>query len=87
MVDFNLTKILGRGAFGKVVLAEKISGENKGKIYAIKILKKLQIFENDQIENAKAEKNILQNVKSPFLVSLDYVFTTEQKIYLVIEFI
>lgn len=46
-------------------------------MYAIKIIKKQEILETDQLEHTKAEKNILQNVKSPFLVSLDYVFTTD----------
>ena len=37
MEDFHLMKVLGKGAFGKVILAKK---KDNNKIYAIKILKK-----------------------------------------------
>lgn len=40
MDDFNLMKVIGRGAFGKVVLVEK---KDSKKLYAIKIMKKSEI--------------------------------------------
>lgn len=81
--DFELLKILGKGAFGKVVLAQK--KDNK-KLYAIKILMKKQIIDTDQIEHTKAEKTILQHVNHPFLVGLEYAFQTNQKLYFVMQF-
>ena len=81
--DFELLKVLGRGAFGKVILAQK--RDNK-KIYAIKILKKQDIVELDQMEHTKAEKKILQHVNHPFLVGLEYAFQTPEKLYFVMEF-
>lgn len=81
--DFELLKILGKGAFGKVVLAQK--KDNK-KYYAIKILMKKQIIDTDQIEHTKAEKTILQHVNHPFLVGLEYAFQTDQKVYFVMQF-
>lgn len=83
MDDFELLKVLGKGAFGKVVLAEKIDTQ---KLYAIKILKKQDIIDTDQLEHTKAEKMILQHVNHPFIVNLDYCFQTPEKIYFVIEF-
>ena len=42
--DFELLKVLGRGAFGKVILAQK---KDSMKLYAIKVLKKEMIVDMD----------------------------------------
>ena len=81
--DFELLKLLGKGAFGKVILSQKKSNQ---KLYAIKILKKKDVIENDQLEHTKAEKAILQHMNHPFLVGLEYAFQTEAKLYFVLEF-
>lgn len=81
--DFDQLKILGQGAFGKVVLAQK--KDNK-KIYAIKILKKREILATDQLEHTLAEKLILSHVNHPFLVGLEYSFQTVERVYFVMEF-
>lgn len=82
--DFEFLKVLGKGAHGKVLLSEKKTGD-KG-LYAMKILKKKHIIDNNQLEHTRAEKNILSYISHPFLVSLQYAFQTDQKIYFVMEF-
>ena len=81
--DFNLLKVLGRGAFGKVMLVEK--KDNK-EIYAIKSLRKEEIIDKDQIEHTKTEKMILEHVNHPFLCNLAYAFQTPEKIFFVMNF-
>jgi len=83
LVDFELLKVLGRGAFGKVMQVKKISD---GKIYAMKILKKKAIVERNQVEHTKAERKILQELQHPFLMTLRHAFQSPEKLYLVLDY-
>lgn len=82
--DFDIKKVIGKGSFGKVYLASKISD---GKIYAMKSIRKDVIVDNDQIESAKMEKQILLHNKHPFLVKMSYIFQTEHKVFFVMNFV
>lgn len=81
--DFDIIKVLGRGTFGKVMLVEK---KDTKKIYAMKSMHKEELIDKDQIEHIKAEKFILANNKSPFLVSLEFAFHTPEKLFFVMTF-
>lgn len=78
--DFTVKKVVGRGAFGKVMLVEK---KDTGKIYALKSIRKEDIIDKDQIEHTKTERVILEHCNSNFLVNLEYAFTTPEKIFFV----
>jgi len=81
--DFNILKLLGRGSYGKVVLAKKISN---GKLYALKILNKGKIKIQNQVDHTKTERIILEVVNSAFIVHLKYAFQTEEKLCFVTEY-
>ena len=83
MEDFELLKLLGRGACGSVFLGRK-KGSNK--LYAIKRINKAEIVFNEQLGHTKTEKDILSHVNHAFLVSLDYAFQTGTNLYFVMEF-
>ncbi|KAF3841254.1 hypothetical protein F7725_007116 [Dissostichus mawsoni] len=71
---FELLKVLGKGGYGKV---RKVSGATSGKIFAMKVLKKAMIVRNAKdTAHTKAERNILEEVKHPFIVDLIYAFQT-----------
>ncbi|KAL7673192.1 hypothetical protein ACOME3_008060 [Neoechinorhynchus agilis] len=85
--DFQLLTVIGRGGYGKVILARKVTGPDAGKYFAMKILKKASIIRNAKdTAHTRTERNILQLVKSPFLVTLNYAFQTYGKLYLILEY-
>ncbi|KAK4336719.1 hypothetical protein RND71_043563 [Anisodus tanguticus] len=86
--DFELLKVLGRGGYGKVLQVKKITGKNSGQVYAMKVLKKATIVSSPKdTAHTKAERNILEAVKHPFIVDLIYAFQTGGKLYLILEYL
>jgi len=81
--DFIFLKVIGRGAFGKVM---QVKHKNDDKIYAMKILRKKQILAKNQIEHTKAERKILQALQHPFLMKLRFAFQTDAKLYFVLDY-
>lgn len=86
MKDFELVKVLGRGHFGKVILARYTE---TGEFYAIKALKKSDIIAREEVGGLMAEKRIFQVanlVKHPFLVNLYSCFQTSTHVCFVMEY-
>eukprot|EP01006_Ploeotia_vitrea_P052406 TRINITY_DN67679_c2_g1_i1.p1 TRINITY_DN67679_c2_g1~~TRINITY_DN67679_c2_g1_i1.p1 ORF type:complete len:483 (-),score=54.70 TRINITY_DN67679_c2_g1_i1:114-1562(-) len=82
--DFELLTVIGRGSFGKVM---KVRMKRSGQIYAMKVLRKDLVIKENMIEHTKAEKNILQTIDHPFIVTLRYAFQTDDKLYLILDFL
>ncbi|KAF7252008.1 Ribosomal protein S6 kinase alpha-5 [Varanus komodoensis] len=87
--NFELLKVLGTGAYGKVFLVRKISGHDAGKLYAMKVLKKATIIQKAKTtEHTKTERQVLEHIRqSPFLVTLHYAFQTDTKLHLILDYI
>ena len=86
MRNFELLKVLGTGAYGKVFLVRKLGGVDRNKLYAMKVLKKASIvLKAKTTEHIKTERQVLEAVRqSPFLVTLYYAFQTDAKLHLIL---
>uniref|UniRef100_A0A8C9X351 protein kinase C n=1 Tax=Sander lucioperca TaxID=283035 RepID=A0A8C9X351_SANLU len=86
MEDFNCISVLGRGHFGKVLLAEY---KKSGKLYAIKALKKGDIVTRDEVDSLMCEKRIFEVINTsqhPFLVNLYGCFQTADHVCFVMAY-
>ncbi|EMP29799.1 Serine/threonine-protein kinase Sgk3 [Chelonia mydas] len=83
--DFDFLKVIGKGSFGKVLLAKR---KLDGKFYAVKVLQKKVVLNRKEQKHIMAERNVLlKNLKHPFLVGLHYSFQTTEKLYFVLDFV
>uniref|UniRef100_A0A8C4Z802 protein kinase C n=1 Tax=Gadus morhua TaxID=8049 RepID=A0A8C4Z802_GADMO len=86
MEEFNYVSVLGRGHFGKVLLAEF---RKTGKLYAVKALKKCDIVSRDEVDSLMAERRILELVRRsqhPFLVQVQGCFQTHDHVCFVMDY-
>jgi serine/threonine protein kinase len=82
--DFELLTVIGKGSFGKVMQVKK---RDTGEIFAMKVLRKEAIRARKQVAHTKAEKSILQKIQHPFIVTLHYAFQTDDKLYMILDYI
>nr|XP_055129901.1 serine/threonine-protein kinase N2-like [Symphalangus syndactylus] len=84
--DFRCYAVLGRGNFGKVLLAEY---KHTNEMFAIKALKKGDIVARHEVDSLMCEKRIFETVNSvrhPFLVNLFACFQTKEHVCFVMEY-
>mmetsp|Transcript_8450 Transcript_8450/g.18420 ORF Transcript_8450/g.18420 Transcript_8450/m.18420 type:complete len:354 (-) Transcript_8450:305-1366(-) len=82
--DFVLMKVIGKGSYGKVMLVKRKSDDDTA--YAMKMLRKEHVVKRNQVEHTKTERNVLEAVSHPFIVTLNYAFQTPKKLYFVLEY-
>eukprot|EP01117_Protostelium_nocturnum_P017133 TRINITY_DN6921_c0_g1_i1.p1 TRINITY_DN6921_c0_g1~~TRINITY_DN6921_c0_g1_i1.p1 ORF type:complete len:441 (+),score=129.59 TRINITY_DN6921_c0_g1_i1:726-2048(+) len=82
--DFQLLKVVGRGAFGKVMMVKK---KDSQRLYAMKVMNKDYLVKNNVVNHILSEKNILKKMANPFVVSLKYSFQTEDKLHMIMDYV
>jgi len=83
--NFEMLKVLGVGAYGKVFLV-KWAGVEEGEYFAMKVIKKERIKTQKQKERTRAERMILEKFNHPFIMQLRFAFQTPSKLFMVIDF-
>lgn len=81
--DFETISFIGRGCFGKVY---QVRYKKSGMIYAMKVLKKNLIQAEDQVNNTKTERKVLETVIHPFIVELRYAFQSAKNLYFITDY-
>uniref|UniRef100_A0A1I8NZJ0 cGMP-dependent protein kinase n=1 Tax=Stomoxys calcitrans TaxID=35570 RepID=A0A1I8NZJ0_STOCA len=82
LTDLKKIATLGAGAFGKVDLVQY----DANTIFALKIVKKIDIVKQDQIEHIYSEKHVMMKCRSsPFIIELFKTFRNEKFVYFLME--
>lgn len=84
-MDFEFLRVLGKGSFGKVLLARRYADK---RLYAVKVLEKRAVVRRNETQHIMAERNVLRNNQHhPFLVSLHSSFQTKERLYFVLDYV
>ena len=82
---FDIITVIGRGNFSKVLMAEL---KRDKQLYAIKVIKKQVVLEDEDIEWLQTEKNVFEIASNNhFLVGLHSCFQTPSRLYFVMELV
>ncbi|CAG9315296.1 unnamed protein product [Blepharisma stoltei] len=76
-------RTIGKGGFSRVIEARKL---DSGIIYAIKIMSKSFVINEEKVVQILTERSIMGKVKHPFIVDLHWAFQTGRELFLVMDF-
>lgn len=64
-----------------------MANKYNGQLHAMKRINKDLIIHKKQVQNTKNEKDILFQARHPFILSMDYVFSNEFRIYYFMQYV
>eukprot|EP00563_Minutocellus_polymorphus_P006551 CAMPEP_0181036228 /NCGR_PEP_ID=MMETSP1070-20121207/8738_1 /TAXON_ID=265543 /ORGANISM="Minutocellus polymorphus, Strain NH13" /LENGTH=706 /DNA_ID=CAMNT_0023113827 /DNA_START=389 /DNA_END=2509 /DNA_ORIENTATION=- len=83
--DLETKQTLGVGAFGRVKLVTAKGKDGKTKAYALKCLAKTGIVENGLQDHVLNEKEIMEELNHPFILSFHCAMQDSRNIYFLLE--
>ncbi|XP_056112029.1 serine/threonine-protein kinase MRCK alpha isoform X4 [Rhinichthys klamathensis goyatoka] len=81
--DFEILKVIGRGAFGEVAVVKVKSSD---KVFAMKILNKWEMLKRAETACFREERDVLVNGDSQWITTLHYTFQDDNFLYLVMDY-
>ncbi|KAG0000005.1 camp-dependent protein kinase catalytic subunit [Entomortierella chlamydospora] len=82
--DFTFSRTIGTGSCGRVHLVQSVYNS---RFYALKVLKKRQIVQSNQVEHVNEEKRVLERIRHPFLVKTWGTFQDLSSLYIVMDYV
>ena len=94
--DFDLIKTLGTGTFARVWLTKIAPASNssrkndkmfKDRVFALKILRKVDVIRLKQVEHVRNERNVLAAVAGhPFITTMIASFQDQDTLYMLLDY-
>ncbi|CAJ1077842.1 serine/threonine-protein kinase MRCK beta isoform X2 [Xyrichtys novacula] len=81
--DFEMLKVIGRGAFGEVAVVKMKQTE---RVYAMKILNKWEMLKRAETACFREERDVLVKGDSQWITTLHYAFQDDNYLYLVMDY-
>uniref|UniRef100_A0A668VAB5 non-specific serine/threonine protein kinase n=1 Tax=Oreochromis aureus TaxID=47969 RepID=A0A668VAB5_OREAU len=81
--DFEILKVIGRGAFGEVAVVKMKHTEQ---VYAMKILNKWEMLKRAETACFREERDVLVKGDSQWITNLHYAFQDDNYLYLVMDY-
>lgn len=81
--DFNLIKVIGRGAFGEVQL---VRHKYTKRVFAMKLLSKFEMIKRSDSAFFWEERHIMAHANSQWIVQLHFAFQDEKYLYMVMDY-
>ncbi|XP_010706211.1 rho-associated protein kinase 2 isoform X1 [Meleagris gallopavo] len=81
--DYDVVKVIGRGAFGEVQL---VRHKMTQKVYAMKLLSKFEMIKRSDSAFFWEERDIMAFANSPWVVQLFCAFQDDKYLYMVMEY-
>lgn len=84
--DYRKLKLVARGTFSKVFLAEFIDDQPSKKLFAMKRIRKDIICYNNLFDSVATEVKVLKKLSNPFILDLANFCQDEKYIYIILPF-
>ncbi|XP_056397049.1 myotonin-protein kinase isoform X2 [Hyla sarda] len=81
--DFDIIKVIGRGAFSEVAVVRKRSN---AQVYALKIMNKWDLLKRSDVACYREEREVLVNGDRRWITQLHFAFQDDNYLYLVMDY-